>query len=174
MLSSTFQGSTGLPPTRNKISNNRARRPKQIFTCNPSIQKGLMGVVVGPSCSRPHTHTHTHTHTGLAVHFDCARGACWEADWSCVNRDRQGCVWIVLTTPSRRDWSEVRRLGLSRVLRRAWFCGQTLPAFLVKICVCLFGQKRGAERGATFEGRGVERCTAARNVRGGKTIVSHC
>ena len=86
---------------------------------------------------RTHTRTHTHTHTGLAVHFDCARGACWEADWSCVNRDRQGCVWIVLTTPSRQDWSEVRRLSLSWVLRRGWFCGQTLPlwsksAFLVK------------------------------------------
>ena len=75
-----------------------------------------------------HTHTHAHAHTGLAVQcFDCAGGACWEADWSCVNRGGQGCVFNVMTNPLRREWSEVRQVGLSRVLRRGHLCSQTLP-----------------------------------------------
>ena len=64
----------------------------------------------------------------------------------------------MLAAPSRQDWSEVRRLGLSWVLRRGGFCGQTLPALFAAAAAAkkrawVGGGVRAAETGLGSGGR---------------------
>ena len=123
-----------------------------------------------PVRQRTHTHTHTHTHTQVSLSILTARGGVLGSGLELRQPRPSG-----LRLDGANDPFETRLVRGSWVEFELGFeTGVVLwsnPASLVQ--VCLFGQKRGAERGATFEGRGVQRCTAARNVRGGKTIVSH-
>ena len=114
--------------------------------------------------------TSTHTHTQVSLSILTARGGVLGSGLELRQPRPSG-----LRLDGANDPFETRLVrGSSVEFELGFETGVVLwsnPASLVQ--VCLFGQKRGAERGATFEGRGVERCTAARNVRGGKTIVSH-
>ena len=120
--------------------------------------------------ARTHAHTHTHTHTQVSLSILTARGGVLGSGLELRQPRPSG-----LRLDRADDPFETRLVrGSSVGFELGFETGVVLwsnPAFLIK--TCLLGQKRGAERGATFEGGGVQRCTAARNVRGGKTIVSH-
>ena len=124
----------------------------------------------GPRSARPQMSPLAHTHTQVSLSILTARGGVLGSGLELRQPRPSG-----LRLDRADDPFETRLVrGSSVGFELGFETGGVLwsnPAFLIK--TCLLGQKRGAERGATFEGGGVQRCTAARNVRGGKTIVSH-